>query len=207
MQSGDSRKRTIPDQKITCRRTESTRRHPPVCGRVERSEGRAINEFATQCNRGFSLIELIVVLVLTAILASLTTFSLRGVIVRQRLGRAVEVVKQFDTALRRAARHQRRQVAAVIDRGRGRLTIDPSGESMRTFTLPRQVSIDTIRFGPVPASRSGAQVTADPDGSTSSYALRLTTGDSGHWIFLAGGSGQIVDDFDPTAIELALGMR
>ncbi|QEG02839.1 hypothetical protein Mal15_69600 [Stieleria maiorica] len=157
--------------------------------------------------RGFSLIELIVVLVLMAILASLTTFSLRGVIARQRLGRAVEVVEQFDTALRRAARHHRRRVAATIDRGRGRLTVDLSGESARTFALPRQVSIDAIRFGPVPASRSGAQVTANPDGSTPSYALRLTTGDTGRWIFLAGGSGQIVDDFDPMAIDLALGMR
>nr|WP_161501602.1 type II secretion system protein [Rhodopirellula sp. SM50] len=172
----------------------------PLCGRVERREGRAII-------RGFSLIELIVVLVLMAVLASLATLSVRGVIARQRLGRAIEVIEQFDTALRRSARDQRRQVAGVIDRGRGRLTIDPSGDQSRTFTLPRQVSIDAIRFGPVSASRQGSQVIANRDGSSPSYALRLTTADTRRWVFLVGGSGQVVEDFNDMSVNLALGMR
>ncbi len=157
--------------------------------------------------RGFSLIELVVVLVLMAVIASLATLSLRGVIARQRLGRAIEVIEQFDTALRRSARDQRRQVAGVIDRGRGRLTVDPSGDPSRTYTLPRQVSIDAIRFGPVSSSRTGSQIIANADGSSPSYALRLASGDTRRWIFLVGGSGQVVDDFNDMAVDLALGMR
>ncbi|MCS7465532.1 type II secretion system GspH family protein [Stieleria sp. ICT_E10.1] len=202
--------RTSTQRKITYRRPASFRNHPlyfqrfktarPLCGRVERSDGGTII-------RGFSLIELIVVLVLMAVIASLATLSVRGVIARQRLGRAVEVIEQFDTALRRSARDQRRQVAGVIDRARARMTVDPSGDPSRTYTLPRQVSIDAIRFGPVQRSAAGAQVIANADGSSPSYALRLASGDTRRWIFLVGGSGQVVDDFNDTAVELALGMR
>ena len=80
---------------------------------------------------GFSLIELVVVLLLMAIMASMATIGLQGVVIRGRLVRAAEVVEQFDTALRRQARNQRprgrrrhRSRPATLDRRSVRQSIE-----------------------------------------------------------------------------------
>lgn len=161
---------------------------------------------------GFSLIELLVVLVIMGLLASLATFSIRGVVVRQRLARGAEIVEQFDTALRRSARDGRLNVVGEIDRSSGRLTVNPSGDRPRTFRLPRQVTINAIRFGKSIAPGSGAggsrtQVTASGTGSSRSYALRLASGDSHRWVLLVGGSGQVVHDLGGSTIDALLGMQ
>ena len=156
---------------------------------------------------GFSLIELVVVLVLMAILASTATVSIRGIIIRQRLARAAEVLEQFDTALRRQARNGRRRVVGVIDRGRRRLVIEQSNGKARTFTMPKQVSIDSVRFGVSPATRSGTRIIASGQGSSESYAVRLVGGQTRRWVFFAGGTGQVVHNLDSVSVDLLLGSR
>ena len=148
-----------------------------------------------------------VVLVLMALLASLATTSVRAVVLRQRLARAAEVVEQFDRALRRSARYQRRNVAGAIDRRRGRFSVAESAERTSVFDLPRQVSIDAIRFGTRRSSAIGETLVASGDGATASYAIRLQCGDASRWVLMVGGSGQVVHDLNQSSIDSILGTR
>ena len=157
--------------------------------------------------RAFSLIELVVVLVLMAVMASVATISIRGAVVRQRLSRAAEVVEQFDTALRRQARYQRRKVVGVIDRSQGRMTVDPGNDRPISFELPNHTSIDSIRFGRSRPSRSDSRVLADSDGSSTSYAVRLSVGETKRWVLLIGGTGQVIHDLTDRSVASLLGAR
>ncbi len=173
-----------------------------------RGRSPAIRKTPSYPARGISLVELIVVLVLMGILASMATVSIRGVILRQRLARAAEVVEQFDTALRRSARNARRQVVGVIDRNHRRLTIGQVDRNARTFTLPNQVSIDSVRLARSSlATGSVNQIVAAGDGSSASYAVRLVSGHDTRWVVFAGGTGQVIHDLDRASVDFLLGTR
>ena len=156
---------------------------------------------------GFSLIELIVVVLLMGILASMTTISVRGAIVRGRLTRAADLVQRFDVALRRAARSERRPVVGQIDRKRGRLTIDAGGNEPRLITLPKHVLIETIRFRASTGSSRSNRIIADRDGASPTYALRLSSGGSQRWVLLVGGTGQVIHGLDSVSVNSFLAFR
>ncbi|MCA9140012.1 MAG: hypothetical protein KDB00_24735 [Planctomycetales bacterium] len=145
-----------------------------------------------------------VVIALMGMLASLATMSIHGVIVRQRLSRAAEVVEQFDTALRRSALVQRRDVTGVIDRNRHRLFVDSDAESPMTFKLPNHVEIGSVRYGSSNQSVRGNRVTFNEQGVSPSYAVRLDSGTNQRWVLLVGGTGQIVHDLDRGGVEAVL---
>lgn len=146
----------------------------------------------------FSLIELVIVLILMALVASMATISLRGVTVRQRLAKAAERVEQFDLAMRRAARLNRDNAIGIIDRASGQLSIP---QANKTFQLPSQVLIAAVRIG----KGSDREVTVLPNGSSPSYAVRLSSGDASRWVLFVGGSGQVIHDADASLIEAVLG--
>lgn len=150
--------------------------------------------------KGFSLIELVVVLLLLAILAAMATYSARGIVARDRLARGVETIEQFDRALRRAARSQRRPVKGMIDRRRGEFAVEGSQE--RRFRLPDSVSIESLRM-----DASGRGLTAIGDGSTSSYAVELQCDRAKVFVLFAGGSGQVLHLTDRSQVQSILETR
>lgn len=172
-----------------------------------------MNAKSDRCDRpAFSLIELVVVMVLMAILASVATVSVRGVIVRQRLSRAAEIVEQFDTALRRQARQERRRVVGVIDRSQGRLIVGQLAagqpdQNSRRFQLPSQVTVDSIRLGNNRFRNAATPIVANGDGSSPSYAIRLASGKTRRWVFLVGGTGQVVHGLSSASVDQILGIR
>ncbi|MCO8121766.1 prepilin-type N-terminal cleavage/methylation domain-containing protein [Stieleria sp. TO1_6] len=156
---------------------------------------------------GFSLIELVVVLLLTAMMAALASLSLRGVMARQRLARGIEIAEQFDAALRRSARRNRRSTVGLIDRGQQRFDVRHTKGSPQAFRLPTDVAIDAVRIGADGARGTASQIVAAGDGSTPSYALRITTGDAHRWVLFVGGSGQVVQGMERPSIDSLLGAR
>ena len=153
---------------------------------------------------GFSLIELIVVLILMALMAALATTSARGYIVRSRLTRAAEVVEQFDIALRREAHRRRRTTTGLIDRSGSRLIVRQRDRKDRVFQLPREVELTAIRFSQSTAGRRPGNIQVNSSGVSLSYALRLSADQADRWILIAGGTGQVVRNLDRLSIEALL---
>ena len=150
---------------------------------------------------GFSLVELVVVLLLLAMLAAMATYSARGVVAKNRLSRGVEVLEQFDRALRRAARYERREVEGAIDRVRGVLTVEDRQEERR-FQLPRQVAIESLRM-----EGNARGLIALGDGSTPSYVVELECDRAKVFVLFAGGSGQVLHLTDAKQVQAILGAR
>ena len=150
--------------------------------------------------RAFSLIELVVVLVLMAIIASMATLSLRGVMVRYQLSQGVEVIQRFDAALRRSARLDRRGDAGEINRAAGRLAVAKLDES---YVLPKSVQIRSVRV----SDSTSRSVSVSGQGASPSYAIELSSGDASRWVLLVGGSGQFVIDPGTELISAMVGTR
>ncbi|WP_436716973.1 prepilin-type N-terminal cleavage/methylation domain-containing protein [Roseiconus lacunae] len=153
--------------------------------------------------RGFSLIELLVVMVLLAVMASLATLTSRAAFAKQSLELAAATVEQFDRQCRADARLSRRGASGQIDPSRGQLIIEAPHK--RTFRLSGRVVIDRfVSHGGKVIRNRQARIQMNEFGTSPSYAVRLVCGDSARWIFISGGSGQIVDNLDGTKVSRLL---
>ena len=151
----------------------------------------------------FSLIELIVVMLILAMLAGMAAYSMRGAVARQRLASGVERVQQFDLALRRSARAQRKLAMGRIDRSGGQLLLKSPDGKTRRFRLPGRVEIESFRIA---GRGSDSTITARRDGSTATYAIQLAAGDARIWVLFAGGTGQVSRISDRLTVATLLGM-
>lgn len=151
--------------------------------------------------KGFSLIELVVVLVIMGLVAGLASQSLRGVSTRKKLADAAAQVQAFDTAIRRAALTSRRPVVGVIDRAKRRLQV--RADEQRDFPLPKGVTIGRVDL----SGANSRQVVVQPDGSSVSYAIRMDADDISRWVIVAGGSGQVSSHLDEQAKQSVFNIR
>jgi Tfp pilus assembly protein FimT len=139
------------------------------------------------------MIELLVVMLILATLASLVAFSLRGVVNRYQMNRAVEVIESFDAQARREARRGQQPLSTRVDRGRNMLSIEASSSRSRTtFRLPRQVEIAEIRMGRRAVSGGPFELNINRHGQSASYAVHLQRGNADRWLVVLGTSGQII---------------
>ncbi|TWU58434.1 hypothetical protein Poly51_12120 [Rubripirellula tenax] len=142
---------------------------------------------------GFTLIELVIVIAITALLATIAALSLGGVMDRYRLGRAAETVEMFDARARREARVTGEAVAATIDRAKGRFKVDAVGtDHDRQYRLPGRVAITDMRLHRSFAAGSALSIKFDRDGHGPTYAIELTRGNMKRWLVMLGASGQVV---------------
>lgn len=142
---------------------------------------------------GFTLIELVVVMMIMALLASLAMVSLGASIDRYRLARAVDAIETFDARARRDARVSHTSLVAQFDRRRGELRIDDQGSGQPYLVrVPVQVGIAELRRGRTKVLGNQAKLEFRADGSSLSYAIRLLRGKSERWLVVLGRSGQVV---------------
>lgn len=138
---------------------------------------------------GFTLIELVVVVLIVASLTSVTVISLRPVIQRSRLRRAAETLASADQFARSTAF---RENGAICRFERDFCEVSsPSNQRLRRFRLPDGVTCSEIRVGGT-VSTVG-RIFYDGRGISPTFALRTQTGTLSLWRVHIGISGQVTD--------------
>ena len=145
----------------------------------------------------FTLIELVVVLVLMSLLATLTVTAFGGTIDRYRLSRAAETFESFDAYIRREARKSGDMEKASINSNKGELTFVHSDRlRRRMFRIPNLVEIAELKMvdsdGRRRSMRSVTDFEVASSGRTPTYAVHLQRGKLSKWLVVLGFSGQIV---------------
>jgi prepilin-type N-terminal cleavage/methylation domain-containing protein len=154
--------------------------------RLERSSQRA----------AFTLIEMMVVILILAIVTSMASLSLGGVMDRYQLGRAAETLEAFDSQARREASRSREGVLAIIRRGTNELILrNAAGQSMRArshYRMPRKVEIGVVRMQRKALAARDVTITLSDRGRSPTYAVELKLGAMSRWIIILGISGQVI---------------
>jgi len=143
---------------------------------------------------GFTLVELVAVVVLLGILSGTVMWSLSGHVHRSRLVQAADRIEALDRRARSRARRTAQPVRIVWDENEHTAHIEPvsSGQENRTphqVRLGQQVEMDV--FAPRQQPDRSRDILISPLGQSASYALKLIApNDAQLWIVTLGLSGQ-----------------
>ena len=144
--------------------------------------------------RGFSLVELVAVIALLAIFASLAGISVRGHIANARLELALESIEALDGRIRDEALRRQSPDELRINVDRGKVYQSGAGRklpSSRTVALGDTVQIDRIRIAKRESRHGELRVLVSLHGQSDSYALRLSTSTGRKvWLVVLGATGQ-----------------
>jgi len=143
---------------------------------------------------GFTLLELLTVMVIVGLLAGLTMARMGGVTNRARLQAEVERIAALDGSLRlHAARHiESASLQIDLQEGQVERWIGSDERLARTIELSRAVQI--TRFLSATRDVDGGRVTIDysRQGRSETFALELSTADrTSTWLLFAGLTGQM----------------
>jgi prepilin-type N-terminal cleavage/methylation domain-containing protein len=152
---------------------------------------------------GFTLVELLSVLVVVGLLTGMVSWRLHGSLQRVRLRQSLERIEGLDRQARAEARRSSRTVRLEIDPTDGRLLLDkgepsPGGRSRRStkgvsVVLPSDVGIREVKVAARGTVRRDVVLAVSPLGQSLSYAVELATARAGNgWVVVLGRTGQIV---------------
>ena len=143
-------------------------------------------------HRGFTLIELTVVLLILAIVAGAVTLRMQAPLYNARMRDVVDGISQFDHLTRTAAKEQDRPLRLVIDLDENFLTrADGRGKELDIppFRIPKGFRIKTLLVRHREISGGKAMVRCSRKGLLPSYALAITSGKRTQWILFTGLTG------------------
>jgi type II secretion system protein H len=167
---------------------------------------------------GFTLIEILVVLVLIAIVSSIVVVSMTGKVRQGQLQDTLDEIAFFDRASRNDAKRGNRALSLVIDLDRQQIQrINPSdirssppsldlGSAQRNSS--RGVRIERIYLDAQREISSGQVVMPlSIQGATPSYAFEINSQQSGkRWLFVAGMTGHSRVFEDVASVKTLLGV-
>ncbi len=144
--------------------------------------------------RAFTLLELIVVLSIAAVLASIVMLSLGSHFQQAAMARAVDGLVTADRIARRtAAEHTTSRVSLEFDLPRQLVKLSAAGapRTARTFTWPSKVRLaePQLLHSRGWTSTNGS-IEFSPNGSSPTYSVRLTAGKVSQWLVVFGITGQ-----------------
>lgn len=144
---------------------------------------------------GFTLYELLAVMVLMAILAGTVGISVRGHVSNAQLEAFLDRLETFDGRARAEARRLHQPVTLAFDSDEQRASRTQGGfagaATERTCAVPRGVEIAQMKTTSQVSARGSLRIALSPLGQTDTYALRLEAS-SGRsvWLVVLGASGQ-----------------
>lgn len=159
--------------------------------------------------RGFTLIELTVVLLILAILAAAVTLRAQGPMSAARVDDAAGAVAAYDAATRSAAQSQDRPLTLVIDLSEGRLSReDAHGRRVDSMPLDLPSSVRLSLWLDGRRIEGGqASIRVSSHGQTPSYAVRIASSGRETWRVFAGLTGGTLAVEDESQVQdiLAVG--
>lgn len=157
----------------------------------------------TNGRRGFTMVELITVLVLLSLVAGTVTFSLRGNISNSRAELAIEKLQLIDRQLRDSSIRSGRAALLRLDLARSKMTRTVRGQQDSVI----EDAIPALRFRTTEIDTDEGQAVVQflPDGTSSSYAVCLRqNGQTRKWVIFAGLTGQSLVTSDAGEVEQIL---
>lgn len=158
---------------------------------------RAVPQAKKNCNpKGFTLFELIAVILLLAIFAAAVRGPVVSILNRITTRNAIEQVKTIDRLMRLEARRSGKVVQLHIDPLEGTLTRTTSTNEQtpigQSIQLAKNIRIEQIRIAPAQDDfdELNAIINCSPHGATTSYAMQIQTPSQTTWLLFAGLTGQ-----------------
>jgi prepilin-type N-terminal cleavage/methylation domain-containing protein len=145
-------------------------------------------------NRGFSLVELTLVLLLLALVAGAVTLRVQGPLRRSRMQDALDQVRGFDRLARHFAAEQDRPIRLVIDLDTQKFWRAEKGKDAplgSVFELPSGVAVTKVRLGSEELAAGRVELPCSRAGLTPSYALCVSGPKNDlRWLLFSGLTGE-----------------
>lgn len=145
---------------------------------------------------GFTLIELMVVILIMSFIAGLAILSLQGHIDRARWTKSFDHIKQLDQMGRWSARRDATPYLITYSRSKKKVTLRPlrdggSKRNVRECKLPASLEFATFQQGPVSRQVDEMAIEIASNGQSDSYAFALKAASGPvQWMVTLGLSGQ-----------------
>ncbi len=142
--------------------------------------------------RGFTLLEMLVVITILGILATGVAWSLRGPLMTARAENAAEQFLAVDRLMRDHSQRFARPVVLALDLDRGRIQSgDLQGTRNSASSSMNGIPVDCVLTAEECVECGTIEIPFDARGQSPTYALRLrTTHDRSRWIVVLGITGQ-----------------
>ena len=162
---------------------------------------------STRAERGFTLVEVMLAVLLMALLASAAVLHFLGALKMARSHDAVEDLRAFDASSRLFAQRYGRSAQIVFDLTANNVSRrEGRHDDMRCHVgWPGGYRVAEVRVGSrVSSDGEPAVVDISPMGLSSSYAVRFQGSDLDQWVFVAGLTGDTTQVQDEQTIAWLL---
>ncbi len=144
--------------------------------------------------RGFSLLELMAVLLIMAIVAAAVTLRMQGPLRQSQTAEVIDRIRAFDEITRTYARQQDQTLQVMVDMSANKLgRTNSAGQAVGAgLELPKGCSFNSVSLATDRAHGGKALLVCGNTGYTPTYCLEVQDAQrQRHWLLFAGLSGEM----------------